>query len=432
MDWRYHWLTRAADPGRSPASRNGSRMSEEAEQPNPTPSALRSPAFRWYLAGRVTGSPTGPLRQVVEGWLMYQMTGSAMALAWVSSSRAIAMFLVAPFGGVLSDRFEKRWMMLAARAVLITNALAVVALLYFDALRPWHLAAVALIEGIAFALIAPAMRSVVPELVPRDSLMNAISMGAVVEGAMAIAGGAIAGILIESVTPAAVYLAVCGLLGASCYTLFKLPPGLRAGRRPRKVVNDLYYGVRHMFGRPVLVALVGLSFARNLFGQPYRTFLPAYAQDHLSLDARGLGALTSAMGVGSLVSSLVAASLGNTRHKGRMLLGAGVATGASLILLVTLHNVPAAFVLVALAAGFGSMSMLLTNTLMQSECKPQFRARVSSLGMMLRSLSGLGVLPAGALADRVGVPTVIGVMAALLVVTYAAVGVRRSDLRRLG
>ncbi|MBT7099356.1 MFS transporter, partial [Candidatus Poribacteria bacterium] len=167
-------------------------------------------------------------------------------------------------------------------------------------------------------------------------------------------------------------------------------------------------------------------------GQPYRTFLPAYAQDHLSLDARGLGALTSAMGVGSLVSSLVAASLGNTRHKGRMLLGAGVATGASLILLVTLHNVPAAFVLVALAAGFGSMSMLLTNTLMQSECKPQFRARVSSLGMMLRSLSGLGVLPAGALADRVGVPTVIGVMAALLVVTYAAVGVRRSDLRRLG
>ena len=128
MDWRYHWLTRAADPGRSPASRNGSRMSEEAEQPNPTPSALRSPAFRWYLAGRVTGSPTGPLRQVVEGWLMYQMTGSAMALAWVSSSRAIAMFLVAPFGGVLSDRFEKRWMMLAARAVLITNALAVVAL----------------------------------------------------------------------------------------------------------------------------------------------------------------------------------------------------------------------------------------------------------------------------------------------------------------
>ena len=160
--------------------------------------------------------------------------------------------------------------------------------------------------------------------------------------------------------------------------------------------------------------------------------MPAYAKDYLQLDAQGLGALTSATGVGSLVSSLVATSLGNTRHKGRLLLGAGLATGASLILLVTTRSVPVAFVLVALAGGFGSLSMLLTNTLVQSECKPQFRARVASLGMMLRSLSGLGVLPAGALADRLGVPTVIGVLAVGLVVTYAVVGVRRQDLRSLG
>lgn len=407
-------------------------MSDDSEQPRSRAAALQSTAFRWFLFGRVTGSPTGPMRQVVEGWLIYQMTGSAMALAWVSSARAVAMFVVAPFGGVLSDRFEKRWMMLVARVVLIANALAVVALLRFDVLRPWHLAASALIEGIAFALIAPAMRSVVSELVSRDALMNAISVAAVVEGAMAIAGGAVAGILIDAVAPESVYLAVSLLLTASSYTLFKLPPGLRAGAWPRRFTRELYFGVRHTLGNPILIALIGLSFARNLFGGPYRAFLPAYAQDHLKLDARGLGALTSATGVGSLLSALIAASLGNTRHKGRMLLGAGVATGTSLILLVTLRSVPLAFVLVALAAGFGSMSMLLTNTLIQSECKPRFRARVSSLGMMLRSLSGLGVLPAGAVADRLGVPTVIGVLAAGLVVTYAVVGLSQRDLRRLG
>ena len=406
-------------------------MSEEPEQPAPRAPALRSAAFRWYLVGRVTGSPTGPMRQVVEGWLIYQMTGSAMSLAWVSSARAVSMFLVAPFGGVLSDRFQKRWMMLVARVVLVLNAFAVCGLLWMDVLRPWHLAASALIEGIAFALIAPAMRSMVAELVDRDTLMNAVSTASVVEGAMAIAGGAVAGLLIDAVGPASVYLATCALLAASGYTLFRLPPGLRSKARPRRVTRDLYFGVRHMLSRPVLVALVGLSFARNLFGGPYRTFLPAYAQDYLRLDARGLGGLTSAMGVGSLVSSLVAASLGNTRHKGRMLIGAGLATGACLTLLVTFRSVPMAFVLVALIGGFGSMSMLLTNTMMQSETKPAYRARVSSLGMMLRSLSGLGVLPAGALADRLGVPTVIVVTAGLMLVTYAVVGGRQRDLREL-
>jgi MFS family permease len=406
-------------------------MSEEPGQPNRRARALDSTAFRWFLIGRVTGSPTGPMRQVVEGWLIYQMTGSAMALAWVSSARAISMFLVAPFGGVLSDRFQKRWMMLVARVVLIVNAFAVCGLLWLDVLRPWHLGASALIEGIAFALIAPAMRSMVAELVDRDTLMNAVSTASVVEGAMAIAGGAIAGVLIDAVGPSSVYLATAALLVASSYTLFRLPAGLRSKARPRRITRDLYFGVRHMLSRPVLVALVGLSFARNLFGGPYRTFLPAYAQDHLRLDAKGLGGLTSAMGVGSLVSALIATALGNTRHKGRMLIGAGIATGACLILLVSLRSVPTAFVLVALIGGFSSLSMLLTNILMQSETKPQYRARVSSLGMMLRSLSGLGVLPAGALADRLGVPTVIGVMAALMVLTYAVVGGRQRDLRRL-
>jgi MFS family permease len=406
-------------------------MSDDPDQPKSRVSALQFRSFRWYLMGRVSGAAM-PMRQVVEGWLIYQMTGSVMALAGVSSARAITMFLAAPWGGVLSDRFEKRWMMIAARMFLVVVNLVLVALLWLDILLPWHLIAVAAVEGVAFSCIAPAMRSLVSELVPPDTLMNAVSVAAVVEGAMVIVGGVVAGILIETVGPEAVYAGVALLLTAASVALLQLPTGMRGGSTSRKMTRDLYFGVRHMMSRPVLIALLGLSFARNLFGGPYRTFLPAYAKDYLQLDARGLGALTSATGVGSLVSSLVATSLGNTRHKGRLLLGAGLATGASLILLVTTRSVPVAFVLVALAGGFGSLSMLLTNTLVQSECKPQFRARVASLGMMLRSLSGLGVLPAGALADRLGVPTVIGVLAAGLVVTYAVVGVRRQDLRSLG
>jgi MFS family permease len=147
--------------------------------------------------------------------------------------------------------------------------LALVALLWLDMLLPWHLIAVAAVEGVAFSCIAPAMRSLVSELVPPDTLMNAVSVAAVVEGAMVIVGGVVAGILIETVGPEAVYAGVALLLTAASVALLQLPTGMRGGSASRKMSRDLYFGVRHMMSRPVLIALLGLSFARNLFGGPY-------------------------------------------------------------------------------------------------------------------------------------------------------------------
>ena len=393
--------------------------------------ALRYSGFRWFILGRVAGSPTGQMRQVVQGWLVYQMTGSALALGWVSTARALVMVALAPLGGVLSDRFEKRFVMLGARVILAVSSFSVAILIWLDALQPWHIAASSMLDGIAFSILSPAMQTIVSELVDRDTLLNAVSLASVFEGLTAIVGAAAAGLLTESVGADSVYVGMGLLFCLVGYTIFRLPPGETSSARNRSVAAELVDGLRYLRGSPVLMAIAGLSVASFVLAQPYNAFLPAFAGAELGLDASGLGVLTSLMGVGALLMSLIMVSLGDTRHKGKLLLVAGVAMGVCLLLIVSVPALSGVYVFVALQAGFSNMSRVMTRTLLQSNSEAAYRGRVTSAVTMLASLSRLSTLPAGALADRYGVPLVVGVLAVLLIAVYLAMGLLMPRLKKL-
>jgi MFS family permease len=393
--------------------------------------ALRFAGFRWFILGRVAGSPTGQMRQVVQGWLVYQMTGSALALGWVSTARALVMVALAPFGGVLSDRFEKRFIMLAARVILAISSFGIAALIWLDALRPWHIAVSSMLDGMAFSILSPAMQTIVSELVDRDTLLNAVSLASVFEGLTAIVGATMAGFLIESVGADSVYLGMGLLFCLVGYTIFRLPPGQTTRADNGSVVADLLDGLRYLRASPVLMAIVGLSVASFVLAQPYNAFLPAFAGDELGLDATGLGLLTSLMGVGTLLMSLIMASLGDTRHKGSLLLVAGIAVGVCLLLIVSMPFLPGVYLFVMLQAGFSNMGRVMMRTLSQSYSEANYRGRVTSVVTTLSSLSRLSTLPAGALADRFGVPLVVGVLAALLIAVYLAMGLSMPRIRKL-
>lgn len=393
--------------------------------------ALRFAGFRWFILGRVAGSPTGQMRQVVQGWLVYQMTGSALALGWVSTARALVMVILAPLGGVLSDRFEKRFVMLGARIILVVSSFGVAILIWLDALQPWHIAASSMLDGIAFSLLSPAMQTIVSELVDRDTLLNAVSLASVFEGLTSIVGAGAAGFLIESVGADSVYVGMGLLFCLVGYTIFRLPPGKTSSTATRSVVTELLDGLRYLRASPALMAIAGLSVAGFVLIQPYNAFLPAFAGDELGLDASGLGVLTSLMGVGTLLMSLIVASLGDTRHKGRLLIAAGIAIGVCLILIVSTPFLPGVYLFVMLQAGFSNLNRMMTRTLLQSNSQANYRGRVSSVVTTLSSLSRLSALPAGVLADRYGVPIVVGVMATLLIAVYLGMGLFVPRLRKL-
>ena len=138
--------------------------------------ALRRPGFRWYLVGRVSGAGSGHLRSVVQGWLVYQMTGSVLALGWLMAAGMGAQFALTLFGGVMSDRVDKRRVMLIARLILVVVSLTTALLLTLKALSFWYLVVAVMIENAVFAFKDPAENAIVAELVDRRALLNAVSL----------------------------------------------------------------------------------------------------------------------------------------------------------------------------------------------------------------------------------------------------------------
>ena len=164
-----------------------------------------------------------------------------------------------------------------------------------------------------------------------------------------------------------------------------------------------------------------LVFVRGFLGMPYRTMMPKYAQDVMGLDATGLGILLSAPGVGSLISSLVMASLGDFKGKGRLLLISGIVMGVGLVAFGSTQSFTLVLVLLAIVGAASNVCMVTNRALLQLNCDPPYLGRLMSAYMMMFGLTQLGTMPAGAIADTLGVPLVITVQGALFAAVFVAV-----------
>ena len=175
--------------------------------PRRTLEALHQPSYRWWLVERMVGASTWAMRTVGRGWLVYHLTGSVLALAWVEAVRFIVGILVSPVAGVICDRIEKRLVMFGCRFLLIFTNLALALLLFFGAIELWHIVAVTIAEALIYSVMEPALMSILPEIVGRDLLLSATSTMFVVEGVLNILGAAAAGVVIEAAGAGWVFLA---------------------------------------------------------------------------------------------------------------------------------------------------------------------------------------------------------------------------------
>ena len=402
-----------------------------ALSPSRTVQALRQPAFRWYLIERVVGGITWALRGVARGWLVYSLTGSVVALASVEAVRAVVGIAVAPFSGVLNDRFEKRLVLLGARLLLVGYNLVLALLIWLNVLQMWQIIVATIFEGIAFAAIDPALQSIVPELVSPDLLLSATSLTFVVEGVFTIIGAFAAGLMIDAIGVGSVFFTNALLSCVAVYALARMPKGIVASHGSRSLRVDVAAGLSYLRTSSALMILLALAFARMMFMQPYNAFLPAFARDNLGFDAAGLGSLTAVAGIGALAGALLIAARGDRRDKGRIVLGSGIGAAAAVVALMITQTQGWPFLLVALAGGFAIAADILTRTLMQTLCEPSYRGRVAGLASVLTYLVSLWVIPAGVLAQHYSVPLVVGAVAALVLLAHLVAALLLPSLRRL-
>lgn len=372
------------------------------------------------------------MQMLARGYLVYDITGSASLLGVVNAGMAIPMLSLSLFGGALADRFERKLIIQVGQAGSAVISL-VVGLLIISGFVTWqYLFLASIVQGALFSFMMPARQAIIPQLVGKDKLSNAMALNAAAMSSMTLVAPAIAGLLYAYAGPHNVYFVIFALAALSVFFTSQIPKMGKAnaskakGSMGKEIIAGLVY-IRH--SRMVLVLLV-LGLATTLFAMPFRMLMPVFVVDVYHLGPDSMGLLVAVMGGGSLAGALFIAAIGNWR-RGMLLILGSFASGLALVLLA-IFPIYLAAAAIMLLLGLGDAGRRsLNQSLIMEEVEDQYRGRVMSVFMMNFGLMPLGVLPTGLLADYIGPQPAIGLLGVLMLITATVVILTQKRLREM-
>ncbi len=394
--------------------------------------SLRNRSYRWLWLGMLASFAATNLQIVAQGWLVYKMTGAALTLGMVSAAWGLPILLFSFYGGAIADRVKKRDLLIVTQLANGIVTLIIAILIATEMIALWHLIAAAMLTGIIFAFHVPARLAIIPELVRKRELLNAIALNATGMNLSRFIGFAIGGALLGAIGVAGVYyiIVICFFLSAAL--LFMLPVAQKVGKRAvTSIRSDLMAGLRYIYHNTLIRSLLAMAFVSNAFGLPYMNLMPVFAVDIFDVGETGLGLLLGMAGLGALIGSLIIASLGDFRRKGSLLVGLALGFGATVALFAFSGLYSLSLVLLIAVGLAGAGCLAVNNTLIQSNTPREMLGRVMSIYVMTFALMPLGTLPLGAVSDAIGAPIAIGAGGAIVVVFTLGMAVFYRNLRRL-
>jgi MFS family permease len=380
--------------------------------------AMRHPNYRRFWFGQI-GSLVGTwMQSVALPWLVLDLGGSPLQLGLVIAFLFGPSMVIAPLGGVLADRLDRRRTLIVANAIAMAQASVLFVLAFTGVIEIWHVFALAIVAGTASAIEMPVRQSFVAELVPREDLVNAIALNSTSFNLSRVVGPAVAGLTIAAFGVWANF-AINALSYVSVLVGLALvdPSGLHATPRPiafPSIRSSLAEGLRYARSTPTVLWPLVLLGGTAALAMNFQTLLPLFTRNALGMDSGGYGAIYAAMGFGSLIGSL---ALAFTSHR-RPLVSLIISGGAVfLVLAFLLGFVREPLFAFALVIGIGLASMLMVNTInvtIQNSVPDALRGRVMSLYVTVFAGSApIGGLFAGAVAQAFGAPFALSLGAAL-------------------
>ena len=378
--------------------------------------------YRLFWFGQLISLSGTWMQTTAQAWLVLQLTNSPIALGTVTLLQFLPITLLTLFGGVFADRLPKRQVLLVTQSVATLQALLLAALVLAGTIQIWQIYLLALLLGIVNAFDNPTRQAFVSELVGKDRLQNAVALNSSLFNTARIIGPALAGIVITAIGigPAFLFNGLSFLPVIGGLLLMRPAHFYSADRPPRgKVFVQLRDGVRYAFQTPKIFLVLLTMAVVGTFGYNYTTILPLLARYVLKAGAEGLGVLTSAVGLGSLLAALAFASA--TRTSQRVLLGAGFVFSVLLVLVGISRSLPFTLALLALMGASGIIYTASSNTSLQLNAPGELRGRVMSLYFLLfAGTTPIGGFLVGVLSARIGVQPTIICMGSVCVVGVAA------------
>ena len=403
-------------------------------------SSLRDRDFAWYFTGNTVFFMAMQMNQLLRGYLAFQLTDAAIALGLIAVTIAVPLLLVAPLGGVMADRYDKRRLLIVVQIFIAGVNAVLAALIITDLIEFWHLLVGTLGLGITISMMMPARQAMLPSLVPQHRMMNAVSLQMGSMNLTRIIGPTIGGLLIGPLGIGTVWVLGVVLYLVSVATLLKLPKyGMVSEYEVRSFREDLVGGFRYVASQPLLRLLIVTGMMMPLFVFPVQLILPVFAEDVFEQGPGALGTLMAAAGIGGLIGALISANLDHFPRKGVIMLIGTVIMSSAYIIFAQSTSLgfapPTAFGLGLVVFGVGNIGGMLfmttNNATIQALVSDEMRGRTMSMLMMSFGIMPLGILPITIAVDAFGAPVTIAASSILMLTSLLLFFALNSRLRNM-
>lgn len=365
--------------------------------------------YRRYFFGQMVSVLGSWLQSVAQAWLVYRLTGSSLQLGLLVFVGQAPLLFLSPIGGLVADRYPRRWVVVGTQTSLMLLAFVLAALTIGGHVQLWQILVLAGVQGIVSSVDVPARQTLVSAIVDTDDLLNAVALNSSGFSNASSVAPVLAGVLVATIGEGwcfaingLTYLAFIGALLLMRVEEPRKSPGTRSA------VSRVSEGFHFVHDTAPIRRILVASALVSLLGAPFTVLLPTFADKVLHAGPRGLGFLMSAIGVGSLIGSLLLASRRGLWGLGRAIVLSSVGFGAALVGFALSRSL-AVCLLLLVPAGLGLFyQTTASNALIQAMSPQAMRGRtIGILSMLILGVAPFGALMAGFLAERLGAPVTL-------------------------
>jgi len=371
--------------------------------------------FRLMWIGACTSSIGTWMQIVAQGWLIYRLSHSAFLLALDQFLGGIPIFLFSLIGGVVADRVERRRILLGSQYVQMASASLLTILVYTGYVHVWHILCLSFVSGFAQAFGGPAYQALIPTLVEKEDMPNAIALNSIQFNVAVMVGPALAGQALAKLgEPSCFGLNALSFL-APIISLSLITARFLPQKTTESMFTSLKEGIKFIRDQHSMEALIILAFCMTGLSMPMRTYIPVFVKDIFHRGPETYGNLLALMGVGSICGSLGIAGMGNIQRKGRIALAALMSLGVGIFGFALSQSLPLSGVMLVLAGASMMAVFANVNSLVQLITTNEMRGRVMSVyNFAFRGGMPMGNLLSGWLVPLFTAPVVLKVNGLLL------------------
>ena len=366
--------------------------------------SLSYPQFRQFWLSNFIVAMGGMVGFTARGWLIVQLTDSALLLGAVEGTWAVTFGLGSIPMGMLADRLNRRNLLVLANGVTLLVALVLGVLVVTDAVAIWQIMIASAIDGVLFAARFPAGQAITAKLVPRQHLMNAISLNTVSHSLPNVAGPAVGGVLIAVLGIAAVYFMTSGAFLLAL--LMMLGVAASVGHVERRAMSSLMDDLReaydYLLAHRDLLRLTWAVLIPYMLGQSYLLLLPLFVEQELGRGPETFGALSATLGAGAVIGAMAVAAFGKYHQLARLMIAGVLGTGICAIAYGLSQWVPVTAAALLVVGAAESALFAAYETVLLLRLPDEMRGRVMGLMFTVAAMFPVGAIVAGAVGDVIG------------------------------